>query len=252
MKKLTPVETYHPPNIPTLAEKPPLQTLPKRWAKNAAVLACVGVLGATMLAGCVSDGILHHGGAPQMPYYVTRPTEQEIPAYNTQLNYSELDINVFIHGGGGGSAFYVVHLTEQEMYHIVRTELEAAGLRLVPARFAAQNRMLNAVPVTGALPIVRINMFDTRRRVAVALIPWGDSDFAQLSARRFARNPALTLAEVGVFYNVNSVINQPLGSGPLPTPTRAQAQAIAEQQAQGLRAQAQDFITTLQQNGRLR
>jgi len=206
MNHLTPVENYTPPKIPTLANKPPLRELPKRWAKNAAVVACIGMLGASALAGCASGDFLHHGGAPQVPYYVARPTEQELPALHphAQLNYSDLDINVRVHGGGSGSAFYVVHLTEQEMQGIILAQLEAAGLNFnaTPPSYAINDEENSWSPRLG------LDLFDAQRNAAVSFITWeqnnrpfgahGGSSLARSSARNFAE---LTDMPVGVFYN---------------------------------------------------
>jgi len=246
MNKLTPVENYNPPALPTLAEKPNLCELPKRWAKNAAVVACIGVLGMSTLFST------HAAAASAQPNV---PCAQEYSVLSARSEYA-VELRG-MHGGGFGSAFYVVHLTEQEMYHIVRTELEAAGLRLnSPPPLVTQNRLANAIAGFGMgveLPVVRINMFDMRRRVGVALVPWGGSELAQITTRRFARNPALTLTEVGVFYNVNSRLDRPqdMPEAVWP-PTSAQLQEIGAQQAAALRRQTQDFITILQQRGRIR
>jgi len=119
MNNLTPVETYTPPKIPTLAEKPSLHVLPLRWAKNIAVTACIGVLGATTLAGCM--GVRDYTNDVTTPFVLTQ--QLAVPA----SNYSELDFEVRMHGGGSGSAWYVVHLTEQEMHNILREHFAAMG-----------------------------------------------------------------------------------------------------------------------------
>jgi hypothetical protein len=54
-----PLETYEPPNVPTLAEsrKNPdfLKKLPLRWRQKAAVLAAAGLLGAWAFSGCAEQ-----------------------------------------------------------------------------------------------------------------------------------------------------------------------------------------------------
>ena len=94
MLEIKPVESYEPPKIPKFGEDNPaiLRKLPKRWKNNAKVLAYIGIIGTVTLAGCMNSIIpsddyrLHNGGGP-MPYYVTRPTEQEI-----DNRYSEYDL----------------------------------------------------------------------------------------------------------------------------------------------------------------
>ncbi|MCL2447047.1 MAG: hypothetical protein FWD06_09810 [Oscillospiraceae bacterium] len=203
--KLTPVKTYSPPNIPTLAEKPPLSQLPKRWAKNVAVLACVGVLGASALFS-----------APLAAANAEPPATQYTQTLG-ETRYSDLDINVRLHHGGSGSAWYVVHLTEQEMRNIVLEELRAAGLRPVPARFARVNLLETLMENAWIddrehrLRPAAIDLFDVRRRVGISFISWernnqmfrswGGDYLAQQYAERFARHPALTATRIGVFYN---------------------------------------------------
>jgi len=242
MNKLNPVETYTPPQIPTLASKPNLCELPKRWAKNAAVVACIGVLGASALFGT------HAAAANE------RPTPQYATSVLSERSEYAMEIRWFHGGGFGGGSFYVVHLSEQQMQDIVREELEAAGLRMnsPPPALTTQNRFANVFTFglgIPEVPVVRINMFDMRRRVGVALVPWGanNSWFVPQTARRFARNPALALTEVGVFYNPTIWSTRPYSEL-----TPDYKQEIGAQQAEHLRRQAQDFITTLQQRGRLR
>jgi len=131
LQALSPMQEYEAPKLPTLAEKPQLKKLPARWQKNAAVVACVGVVGTMTLASCAGRPYdwPHNGGGPVAPYYVTRPTEQETAPFTTMApEETELDITVH-HGGSGGTPFYVARLTEQEAMGIIRSQLEAAGLR---------------------------------------------------------------------------------------------------------------------------
>jgi len=51
-----------------------------------------------------------------------------IPVQIEYNGYSEMDLVLRSHWGGGGFAIYVVYLTEQEAFGIVRSQLEAAGL----------------------------------------------------------------------------------------------------------------------------
>ena len=133
--RIAPLKNYAPLNIPTLAEagsQPTLKTLPARWKKNAAVMACLGlgVVGAIMFSGCGEDSRQHHVGAAQAPSYVTQPTEQETLAQiQAQIEAAALEIG-FHRGGEVGTPIYVVHITEQEVLGYIYARLEAAGLNL--------------------------------------------------------------------------------------------------------------------------
>jgi len=259
MQNITPVETYNPPRIPTLAQKPSLCELPKRWARNAAVVACIGVLGASALAGCASavdydDGdytttTTYSTTAEIYPesttYTYTATTAQTGHAPAAPVAYSELDFNVRMHGGGSGSAFYVVHLTEQEMQGIIRAELERAGLRF------------GATPPSLALTVNRddfsLNWFDRQRNIAVLLIGWEESnrgfsprsaEHAQHVQSQFAQ---LTDISIGVFYNPGETAGQPrnwLGDEPREpiAPTNDEVMAVLPILHAYLVAQAQNFI----------
>jgi hypothetical protein len=113
-----PLETYEPPNVPTLAEsrKNPdfLKKLPLRWRKHAALLAAAGLMGAWALAGCAEPNPYIKGAADDDFTYTA---------------YIERDLELRMHVGGSGGAWYVVYLTEQEMLGIIRAQLEMAGLR---------------------------------------------------------------------------------------------------------------------------
>ena len=97
--EVKPMENYETPKIPTLEEtnanSKPLKKLPKRWKKNVAIAAGVGIIGLSALFG----------------------------SYMSNRN-----LEMRIHHGGMGSAAYVVHLTEAEAFRIIRTRLETAGL----------------------------------------------------------------------------------------------------------------------------
>jgi len=133
--RIVPLKNYAPPSIPTLAEagsQPTLKTLPTRWRKNAAVMACLGlgVVGAIMISGCGEDSRQHHGGFAQAPFYVSQLTEQETLAQiQAQIESAALEIG-FHRGGRSGSPIYVVHITEQEVLGYIYARLEAAGLNL--------------------------------------------------------------------------------------------------------------------------
>ena len=172
---ITPVASYTPPNIPTLADKPAeaMQLLPSRWQKNAKVMACVGIAGTLSLAGLASACIHpapterpHHGGAAQ-PYYFVYPTEAEI----SETDNFELSLR--LHTGGRGGSFYIVHITEQEAFALFRAHLEAAGLNF------------SATPPAYTVPLwpsaansdhIALDLFDEAKGVAISHVSWADSN----------------------------------------------------------------------------
>ncbi|MCL2563710.1 MAG: hypothetical protein FWE08_06715 [Oscillospiraceae bacterium] len=88
---LIPAKSYTPPQYPTRADtrgNPALlKKLPSKWRKNAAAVACIGLLGIALLSGCTTsspngngndcgwDDHLHHGGSGGAPIYVAHLTE---------------------------------------------------------------------------------------------------------------------------------------------------------------------------------
>jgi len=142
---LTPIESYEAPRIPTLANKPKLAKLPSRWKKNAAVVACVGIVGSMTLAGCAT-------APPHNGYW-------------------------FHNGGGPVAPYYVVYLTEQEALGHVRAQLEAAGLN-----FDAKPPSYS---ITSGNRAIGLDLFDEEKGVAIAVLgervgaEWAAQEFAQ-------------------------------------------------------------------------
>jgi len=189
MLNVRPVENYNAPELPTLEEASnnpaPLKKLPKRWKKNAVVIAGIGILGAAALMGC----------------YDSYDCEDHPRIFSGFSAHQQLDLTLRLHGGGGGSASYVVHLTEQEALSIIRMQLEAAGLNLAyePPAYTTQG--------SGWGVDIDIDFFDCPRGVAISHISWTDSNqpFTETGSR-FATSVAEGFAEqtnlaVGVFYN---------------------------------------------------
>ena len=257
---LSPVQAYTPPQLPTFSEADPtqLKQLPSRWAKNAAVVACIGVLGATTLSSCFGDAgsYFHNGGGPIAPYYVTRPTEQETTQYTG--SYTEYDLTVRVHTGGAGAGpFYVVHLTEAEALSIIRAQLEAEGLR-----FGAAPPEVS-IDLWGEEISFQPGLFDSERDVALILLSWeqnnrqffshGGPELARRTAEEFAQqgNDFIT----GVFYNPGETAGYQenewggwgwadLEPGPPSDERKAEARANL---VDNLNEQAQAFIALLQE-----
>jgi len=206
------MEHYTPPKIPTLASKPNLCELPKRWAKNAAVVACIGVLAAGSLAGCA---------VPQQAAETRPPYHMSDPAQRTQFNYNDLDFEMRMHHGGSGSAMYVVHLTEQEMQGFITAQLESAGVNF-------DNVVMSF-----------ISWEDNNRQFSHR-------------GREHAHWVAVQLAEdtdlpVGVFYNPGETVGQGSSRGMdgVVAPTDDEINAALPILEARLHAQANDFLYQL-------
>jgi len=198
--EVKPMEGYEAPKVPTLQDvhKNPtsLKKLPKRWAKNAAVLGCVGVLGATTFAGCIETEQPHHGGAGFSNYFAY-PTEQEVDR-EPYVSQGEFELAIRLHHGGSGWAGYVVYLTEQEALGIIRTRLEAAGLR-----FGDDVPNYTAFSDDGWMPRVGINLFDAGNNVAVSHLTWSDNNtpfIHRITDQVIESFENQTDVNVGVFY----------------------------------------------------
>ncbi|MCL2547354.1 MAG: hypothetical protein FWE06_09295 [Oscillospiraceae bacterium] len=177
MFNLQPMEAYTPPSFPTLTERKPkqLQKLPARWQKNAAVIACAGMMGLSVLSGCGGNGI---GGAqvpvepcycdPKLPYHNEDCPNRAPADPNAPTNYPPYkELQGRMHwGGGGGGPFYVVYLTEQEALGRIRAQLEAAGLSLGDAPPA-----LSRLEYSYGFDHPQIDLFDAEHGVAVMLLP---------------------------------------------------------------------------------
>ena len=154
---ITPVETYTAPSIPTLDEAcgdtALLKKLPSRWKKNAAVIACAGIIGMTALTGC---GVLND-------------------RYDDWIH----------HGGAASAPMYVVYLTEQETLSVIREQLEAAGLNFdaEPPNYTAEVR---------SWLTVGLDLFDSERNVAIASGVMS-RNFAEQAVEEFAKQTDITV-----------------------------------------------------------
>ena len=210
---IDPVETYEAPEIPVFGSDNSalLKKLPTRWQKNAKIVACIGIAGTLALSGCRSElpsppphgedgisgayysvysqnglGIVHNLGYPHGSY----------------SGYSDAELNIRLHHGGMGLSLYVVHLTEQEAYGIIRARLETAGLdfSVPPPEYIIDDQFWW---VDG----IGLNLFDEQKNVAVTYICWEESnrpffpwdrEFAMLVEKAFAEQTGIT---VGAIYN---------------------------------------------------
>jgi len=280
---LSPVKQYNSPQIPTLADKPKLVKLPSRWQKNAAVVACIGIVGGMTLASCATtphdDNWFHNGGGPIAPYYVTRPTEQEttitgeaieetttevhtttamtttLQAVTTQettlaaTDHSEFDLRVHF-GGSGAGPQYVVHFTEQEAFGIIRTQLEAAGLNFgtTPPSHTVEVTWVDPLGHGNTRMTTGLDLYDAERGVAIALSERGGW-FAEQTQQRFERDRQTRNLNVHVFYNPGESMDNQWWEGETEPPTPTQKAAAAPALRENLTVQVQTFIEFLQAEG---
>jgi len=227
---VNPVETYEAPQIPILGDNNPalLKKLPSRWQKNVKVIAGLGLAGIFALSGCANEltephtsGIVHNLGLGQ-------------DSYN---GYSEAELLVRLHSGGSLSSFYVVHLTEQEAFGIIRARLEAAGLNFdaTPPEYT----------INSWLGTFGLDLFDEKKGVAITQFVWVESLAAQVE-EAFAEQTSDII--VGTFYNPG----RSAGSGDAWRPQRPSDEELEELRPifrRQLISQADVFIARLQSEG---
>jgi hypothetical protein len=171
---LKPVKKYEAPKYPTLevANETPemLKKLPSKWKKKTAVMTCMGFVGLSVLSGSMNLAAeppeMHHGGDGGMPFYITRPTEQETLAYFlAKLETTELELRTHF-GGSASGPFYVVYFTEQEAFGFIRAMLENAGLNFSanPPDYSVEVRDM----FMGNYHTFGLDLFDAEKNVAIA------------------------------------------------------------------------------------
>jgi len=186
-----PVDKYEPPKIPTVEEissnPAPLKKLPSRWKKCTAIIAGVGILSISALSAYYTSSRGYNNGRSHV--------------FGIFNSHTQLDLTTRLHHGGRGAATYVVHLTEQEAFGLIRMQLEAVGLNFAhqPPPYTTQGVWLGEY--------IGLDLFDYERGVAVSHISWEDSHtpyarrghrLAESVADGFAEQTGLS---VGVFYN---------------------------------------------------
>jgi hypothetical protein len=156
--KITPLETYEAPTLPTLSaarENPALlKNLPARWKKKAAIFACAGIIGMTSLSV----------GAAQASQTSQDRVRIETAASSLNLDTAEMVLRVH-HGGSSGVPFYVAYFTEQEAFGFIREQLEASGLN-----FDAEPPQISPVQIAMPGGDIRfsVELFDADKGVAIA------------------------------------------------------------------------------------
>ncbi|MCL2562982.1 MAG: hypothetical protein FWE08_02990 [Oscillospiraceae bacterium] len=169
---LSPMQNYTPPTYPNrnTLDRAKLRTAPRRWAKHAAVLACIGVLGFGALTGCAAPRTYPPASCEDGLHGVIAAYTQGGSHYLEARR--EFDVVVCAHwGGSGGGPIYVAYLTEQEALGIIRNRLCEAGICFdapVPDYAAiAENSELEAT--------ARLALFDERTRQGIVFpATWWD------------------------------------------------------------------------------
>jgi len=185
--------------MPTLGKDNPsiLKKLPSRWRKNATIIASLGLVGALALSGCGDRNMRPRN----IPHDIVHDLGYIQDSYN---GYSESEILVRLHTGGFGNSVYIVHLTEQEAFGIIRGRLEAAGLVFgdVPPDYSSKY----LCRVEAAWKSIELDLYDAQRGVAIAHVSWLGTHLHP-SVHQFAKQLTQEFAEiesditVGVFYN---------------------------------------------------
>jgi len=252
---LSPAQDYSPPAYPTRATQSAvaLKKLPLRWAKNAAVIACLGALTLGALTGCTlqsrgtpascDDGL--HGIVGTLDPQGGRSAENE----------RDFDVEIRTHWGGAGAGpFYVAYLTEQEALGIIRNRLCEAGICFdspVPDYTATAQ-----VPQAGTTTTATLSLFDASTRQGIVFpapnwhdrFPWRNISPEQIEdalqqnfARRFnvsatfMWNPGRSMCD-GVLWGDRNVE---------PTFTEAEKQDAGARLQEQLHAQIDAFLRHL-------
>jgi len=259
--KITPVADYKTPIMPKYGEDKPamLKKLPSRWQKGAKFVAGLSLAGLLALSGCGRDDYtepqqrtIDHGLR-----YVLNYSQGTFDRYGNYGGYNESELALRLHGGGGGSSWYVVQLTEQEAFGMIRARLEAAGLNFdfdVPDYTADSSAGDGYIEI--GLPDMpyRLDLFDKYKGVGIVFVDtwgwgWSNRDIANLVAETFEESEHNIT--VGAFYNP---IHSPLRRGDIiargaQTPSQAMVEAQRHVVVSQIVTQADIFIARLQSEG---
>ena len=158
---LSPMPHYKKPDLPTYEENKPnlASKLPNRWKSKAVLATVTGILGVSTLTGCTI-----FESEPAVSNYFSQADCGEEDWFGTLSNF-KYDLCIRSHHGGAHGPIYVAHLTEQEVFGIISSRLEAVGLHLndeVPR---------NAVEDFWG-QIIAIDLFDSQHNVGVVHLSW--------------------------------------------------------------------------------
>ena len=157
---LEPIEEYTIPDLPTYTDNNSnlKKKVPARWKNKAVIAAVAGLLGSSSLAGCS----IHQNND------FTRYDCGEERDWHDALSNFAYDLCVRLHHGGFGTSVYVAHLTEQEVFGIIKMRLEEAGFNF--------NVRPPSYYVKTFYHDIALDLFDKERSVGVAHISWIDSN----------------------------------------------------------------------------
>ncbi|MCL2377004.1 MAG: copper amine oxidase N-terminal domain-containing protein [Defluviitaleaceae bacterium] len=232
--QISPVTDYKAPEIPMFGDNNSdiLKKLPSRWQKNAKVIASLGLVGIFALSGC--------DGRDNINWRQNNIEYNLGYAQGIYNGYSESELLVRLHTGGGGGSGYIVHLTEQEAFGIIRARLGTAGLVFgsIPPGYTVRERGLD--------------LYDARKGVGITFVGWvGENRAWRMNEREIAWRFSEDFEErtnniiVGAFYDGG----RGLGWGQGPTPSLAEAEAERSALNRQLINQADVFIARLQSEG---
>lgn len=254
---VSPIENYETPEIPTFDDNNSalLRKLPSRWKKSAKIIAGLGLIGALALSGC---GGGRNTTRELFPYGIVHNLSYTQGSYR---GYSNANLLVRLHTGGMGSSFYMVHLTEQEAFGIIRARLEAAGLNfdatpppgIVFDPVHEKYFSFNEWAMRMGFGSLEFDLFDAEKDVAVTHVNWqGPMTSFRPCERTLARNVADTLAvhasdiDVGVFHNPGRTVSNVVARRRVSYRQVAESRPIIVRQ---LINQADTFIAQLQSEG---
>jgi len=257
--RINPLIDYKPPKIPTFKNNNSalLKKIPSRWRKNVSVIVGMGVFGVLALSG--RDGFVD-ANRDIFPHGIVHNLEYTQGSYR---GYSEANMLVRLHTGGMGSSFYMVHLTEQEAFGIVRARLEAAGLNFdaTPPPSIVSGPIdeefhfgFSELLFMGRSDGIEFDLYDAQKGVAVTYVRPHHRSFGMTERDVVRRIDDIFMQQddiiVGAFHNPGrapdrSVRLPRLLRRPLPWEVTAQRPIIVRQ----LINQADIFIAHLQSEG---
>ena len=252
--QISPVSDYKAPIMPKYGEDKPamLKKLPSRWQKSAKFVAGLSLAGLLALSGCGRDDYTEpqQRTTDQGLRYVLNYRQGNFDKYGNYGGYSESELLVRLSGGGAGISFYVVCLTEQEAFGMIRARLEAAGLvfsQNVPhytAYFPNEYSRMHGIPENLSYGL---DLFDEQKDVGLVFIDtWGSMVAGEVS-RIFEESEYNITA--GIFYNPSQRVDAGYLYGMPITPSLAMAEAERHTLDSQIINLADMFIARLQLEG---
>jgi len=240
---ISPMTDYKVPELPTYEEnKPDLASkLPSRWKSKAAIAAVSGILGASALTGCTL--FEREASSSSNNFQLSDCGEEDW--WGTLSNF-QYDLCIRSHHGGFVGPSYVAHLTEQEVFGIISSRLEAVELNFNDSSPEYIVDIWRPYSEEG----IAIDLFNSEHNVGIVHASWLESyqpfyahgrAFSSVVAEAFVEQvPNLT---VGVF----NTPGQNLGFED--SLNASNAAEIRSELLEDLDEQIQEFIDQLQEEG---